>query len=147
MNEKRLQVIRTCRAQFVGDNIRACNLFVQGVANALVGPKAGMNNKNANAQVLYMRACLDWETLGDGNIGAKFALTAANRGRLVVAGWKHPTGLHGHVAIVVSDGVVNGWPRGFWGEFPNGPGGSLKSLRETFGQNARPATEFFAYDF
>lgn len=146
-NKKRMLVIDTCSKHLVGNNTRACNLFVHSVANALIGPLSGLNNKNANEQVIYMRAKWDWETLGDGDDGAMFALTAASRGKLVVAGWRNPTGPHGHVAIVVSDGWAHRWPKGYWGQFPNGPGGSGKNLRETFGERIRPQTEFFAHEF
>ncbi len=147
MNPKAQQVISMCEQKLVGANINACNYFVRDVATALGLNDSGFLNTTATGQVLQLFANTDWTNLGRGNAGATAALVAVNEGKLVIAGWK-PTGSgHGHVAIAVYGSPVNGWPLGYWGQYPSGPGGFGESLRESFGATKRPDTQFFAHEF
>ncbi len=136
------QIITTCQNKLVGANLHACNYFVRDVATALGVNDNNFLNTTANAQVDQLRGSANWQNLGQGNVGAAAALAEANAGKLVIAGWKSSSG-HGHVAIAVHGSAINGWPRGYWGHLGGLPG-SNQGLRESFGENKRPTTEFFA---
>ena len=140
------QILSACQQSWTGPNRNACNYFVRDVANALGVNENDFLNATANVQVARLRLNPNWTKLGQGDTGASSAIAHANAGHFVIAGWVNPANGHGHVAVAISGPAVNGWPRGCWGEFPNGPGGFNHGLRETFGTNKRPTTEFFALE-
>lgn len=144
--DKQLEVIRKCIDNLVGQNVCACNFFVRDVATALGVNENNFLNNTANSQISQLAANSNWTNLGQGNVGASAAVAAANAGKFVIAGWRNPSG-HGHVAIAVAGTPHLGWPKGYWGHFPNGPGGFNESLRNTFGADKRPVTQFFSREF
>lgn len=131
-------------------NKSACNVMLASIATGCgVNTNGFLNNHNANQQVAALSSLAadsssGWEYLGQGDAGAMCAVTRANPGYFVVAGWVNPSG-HGHVAVANQGTPVNGWPLGTWGSYQHPENAAYcRSLRETFGSQKRPVTKFFA---
>lgn len=71
-----------------------CNFFCRDVA--LERGYHRFRDLTANQQIALMDGSPEWE-----EVQAETAQALANQDKLVIAGWVHPKGGHGHVCVVV----------------------------------------------